>query len=125
MPSGTPPVDGVEGPETRGHRRVGFPRIGALAGCALLAVFILAAAVGPALVPYDPLSPDPPHRLMGPDAAHWFGTDQYGRDVFSRVVVAARLDLGIALAAVVASLLIGSALGAAAGWAGRWVDRLV
>ncbi len=91
----------------------------------LLIVFVLAALLGPSLVPYDPLSPDPKHALMPPNAHHVFGTDQFGRDIFSRVVAATRLDLGIAFAAVLASLVAGTVLGAFAGWAGGWADRII
>ena len=62
-------------------------------GCGLL---VLAALLGPWIVPYDPIASDVPNALQAPGPAHWFGTDQLGRDVFSRVLVAARLDLAIA-----------------------------
>jgi peptide/nickel transport system permease protein len=125
MPSSGAWTDETRGEQGRPTLRIAMPRLGDMVACGLVALLLVTAVIGPALVPYDPLAPDPPHRLMGPYAAHWFGTDQYGRDVLSRVVVATRLDLGIAFAAVVASLFVGSALGAAAGWAGGWVDRLV
>jgi len=91
----------------------------------LLAAILVMAVLGPWIVPYDPLATDPPAALQPPSGAHLFGTDQLGRDVFSRVVVAARVDLGIALTAVVATLVLGTALGAVAGWAGGWTDRVV
>lgn len=91
----------------------------------MLALLALMALVGPSLVPYDPLATNPPVALQAPSLAHLFGTDQLGRDVFSRVVVSARVDLGIALTAVIITLIIGSGLGAAAGWSGGWTDRIV
>jgi peptide/nickel transport system permease protein len=91
----------------------------------LLAILIAVAVFGPLLVPYDPLAPDPKHALMPPNAGHLFGTDQFGRDILSRVVSATRLDLGIALFAVIASLVAGTVLGAFAGWFGGWIDRIV
>lgn len=91
----------------------------------LLAAILVMAVLGPWIVPYDPLATNPPAALHPPSGAHLFGTDQLGRDVFSRVVVAARVDLGIALIAVVATLILGTALGAVAGWAGGWTDRIV
>ena len=103
-------------------RRIGFATAVTLA---LLAVLILMALLGPLLVPYDPVATDPPAALQPPSAMHLFGTDSLGRDVFSRVVVSARVDLGIALIAVAVTVLIGTALGAAAGWAGGWTDRIV
>jgi peptide/nickel transport system permease protein len=92
---------------------------------ALLVLMGSMALIGPFLVPYDAIATDPPIALQQPSSAHLFGTDQLGRDVFSRVIVSARIDLGIAFTAVITTLLIGSALGAAAGWAGGWTDRIV
>src|SRR6185369_12177763 len=67
----------------------------------LFALFMLAAILGPALAPYSPLQTDAANALKPPSAAHWFGTDQLGRDIFSRVLVATRLDLTIAFASVI------------------------
>jgi peptide/nickel transport system permease protein len=92
---------------------------------ALFALFVLLALAGPALVPYDPLASDAAAALQPPSTAHWFGTDAIGRDILSRVVVATRLDLGIALSAVLLSFLIGMPLGLAAGFFGGWWDRIV
>jgi peptide/nickel transport system permease protein len=102
--------------------RIGFAKAAALA---LLAFLVLMALLGPLLVPYDAVATDPPAALQPPSATHLFGTDPLGRDVFSRVVVSARVDLGIALIAVAVTVLIGTALGAAAGWVGGWTDRIV
>jgi peptide/nickel transport system permease protein len=96
-----------------------------LVAVALLVLVGSMALIGPFLVPYDPIAADPPIALRQPSSAHLFGTDQLGRDVFSRVIVSARVDLGIAFTAVITTLLIGSALGAAAGWAGGWTDRII
>jgi peptide/nickel transport system permease protein len=96
-----------------------FPAIALLTGIVLLAL------IGPLIVPYDPLATDPPVALEPPSAQHLFGTDQLGRDVLSRVIVSARVDLGIATTAVLATLLLGTVLGAAAGWNGGWTDRIV
>src|SRR5882672_9772322 len=67
---------------------------------ALLIVILIAAVFGPWLVPYDPLASNTSVALKPPSAAHWFGTDQLGRDVFSRVIVATRLDFFIAILSV-------------------------
>jgi peptide/nickel transport system permease protein len=96
-----------------------------LAAFALFMLFVLMAFFGPALVPYDPLASDSSVALQAPSAAHWFGTDALGRDIFSRTVVATRLDLGIAISAVAASFVIGMPLGLAAGFFGGWWDRIV
>ncbi len=89
---------------------------------AMFAALIFAAVLGPSLVPYDPLATDAAIALQAPSAAHWFGTDNLGRDVFSRTIVATRLDLLISVAAVAISFVVGSALGAAAGYWGGWLD---
>jgi peptide/nickel transport system permease protein len=93
-------------------------------GLAALGVLILLAIAGPWLVPHDPLATEAGPMLEPPSARHWFGTDQVGRDIFSRVVVAARLDLMIALGAVALSLIIGVIIGALAGFHGGWFDRI-
>jgi peptide/nickel transport system permease protein len=89
---------------------------------ALFAVFVLLVLFGPWIVPYDPLASDSGAALQPPSAAHWFGTDALGRDIFSRTIVATRLDLGIAVAAVSLSFVVGIALGLAAGYFGGWWD---
>ena len=91
----------------------------------LFAMFVLLALIGPSIVPYDPLASDTSAALQPPTAAHWFGTDALGRDILSRTIVATRLDLGIAVSAVVLSFGIGIALGLAAGFFGGWWDRIV
>jgi peptide/nickel transport system permease protein len=84
---------------------------------ALFGVLVLAALLGPVLVPYDPLASSAA-SLAPPNAQHWFGTDALGRDVFSRVVVATRLDLGLAFAAVALVFATGTLAGVAAGFLG-------
>jgi peptide/nickel transport system permease protein len=91
----------------------------------LFAGFVAMALVGPWIAPYDPLASNTGHALKPPSAAHWFGTDSLGRDILSRIIVAARLDFGIAISAVSASFVIGSALGSLAGFFGGWADRLI
>jgi peptide/nickel transport system permease protein len=91
----------------------------------LLILIVVAAAFGPYLVPYDPLASDTASALKPPSAAHWFGTDQLGRDVFSRVVVATRLDFAIAVSSVALVFAMGGLAGVAAGFFGGWTDRVV
>ncbi|MFG1397416.1 ABC transporter permease [Roseixanthobacter pseudopolyaromaticivorans] len=88
-------------------------------------VLILAAAIGPYIVPYDPLASDTKAALQAPSWAHWFGTDQLGRDMFSRVIVATRLDMGIAIFSVALVFAAGGIAGIAAGFFGGWTDRIV
>lgn len=89
---------------------------------ALFSFFILSAVIGPYLVPHDPLATNASLALTPPSWTHWFGTDSLGRDVFSRVIVATRLDLTISVAAVAMSFVIGGVLGAVAGYWGGWLD---
>src|SRR5580704_10543217 len=91
----------------------------------LLIVIVFAALLGPYVVPYDPLASDTAAALKPPSSAHWFGTDQLGRDIFSRVIAATRLDTFIAVASVVLVFLMGGLAGIAAGYFGGWTDRIV
>ncbi len=91
-----------------------------------LFVLIAACAVlGPAIAPYDPLASDTGAALQAPSARHWFGTDQLGRDILSRVMVATRLDLAIAVFSVALVFVLGGLSGVAAGFFGGWTDRIV
>ena len=90
----------------------------------LCAGMILIALFGPMLVPHDPLATLSDKALKPPSWEHWFGTDQLGRDVFSRVIVATRLDLLISVSAVAISFVCGAAMGAYAGYWGGWFDKL-
>ena len=92
---------------------------------ALFVLIVFAAVLGPSLVPYDPLASDTVAALKPPSLAHWFGTDQLGRDVLSRVIVATRLDFFIAVASVALVFLMGGIAGVAAGFFGGWTDRIV
>ncbi len=93
------------------------------------ALLVLIAIVAPSIAPYGPTVSNVPLALQPPSAAHWFGTDQLGRDVFSRVLVATRLDLAIAASAVSLSFALGAMIGAFCGYTGgrldRWVGRFV
>lgn len=93
-----------------------------LVAAGLFGLFVLLALIGPWIVPYDPLVSDAAAALKPPSASHWFGTDSLGRDIFSRTIVATRLDLGIAVSAVVLSFVIGISLGLMAGYFGGWWD---
>lgn len=92
---------------------------------AMFAVLIVTAILGPVLVPYDPLQSNASRALQPPSFDHWFGTDNLGRDVLSRVVVATRLDLAISVAAVALSFVIGSVLGSIAGYWCGWLDAVL
>jgi peptide/nickel transport system permease protein len=91
----------------------------------LFVMIVLAALLGPSLVPYDPLASNTDAALKPPSVQHWFGTDQLGRDVFSRVIVAAQLDFFIAVTSVALVFVMGGLAGVAAGFFGGWADRIV
>jgi peptide/nickel transport system permease protein len=91
----------------------------------LLVVIVIAAVFGPWLVPHDPLASNTAVALKPPSLSHWFGTDQLGRDVFSRVIVATRLDLFISVASVALVFLMGGIAGIASGFFLGWTDRIV
>jgi peptide/nickel transport system permease protein len=110
------------------HRRLiaacGGP--GAFLGLCLAILLIVLAAFAPAIAPYDPLAIDVLNRLSEPNAAHWFGTDQSGRDVLSRVIWGTRASLEVAALAVVIGLAGGILLGLTAGFfRGGWLEQLL
>lgn len=90
----------------------------------LILVLIVIAIIGPYVVPYDPLATAMDKVLSPPSADNWFGTDNLGRDIFSRVIVATRLDFAIALAAVGISAFVGITVGATAGYVGGLFDSI-
>ena len=92
----------------------------------LFMAILIAVAIGaPWIVPYDPNATDLDRVLNPPSASHWFGTDQVGRDVLSRVLIASRLDLSIAFVSVLLSGTIGALIGGAAAFYGGAADRVV
>jgi peptide/nickel transport system permease protein len=94
-----------------------------IAGFLLAAALIAVALAGPFVVPYDPVQLDPPSRLQPPSRAHPMGTDNFGRDVLSRVVAATGLDLGIAIVSVGLAFGAGLLLGCLAGYGGGVLDH--
>ena len=93
-------------------------------GAVMLAAIVLAAILAPWIVPHPPNAMSFP-RLQPPNATNWFGTDQLGRDIFSRVVYGARVSLPYALQLVVMSAVLGTVLGAIAGYFGGWIDGVI
>ncbi len=91
----------------------------------LFMLIAVAALLGPWIVPCDPLASDTAVALKPPSLAHLFGTDQLGRDIFSRVVAATQLDFAIAVTSVALVFLMGGLAGVAAGFYGGWTDRIV
>jgi peptide/nickel transport system permease protein len=91
----------------------------------LFFAFVLMALIGPSIAPFDPLASDTVIAMQPPSATHWFGTDHLGRDILSRIIVATRLDFGIATSAVALSFAIGSFFGCLAGYYGGWWERII
>jgi peptide/nickel transport system permease protein len=96
-----------------------------MTGFLIVTVILLATIFAGVMAPYDPTDIDVYDRLSSPSAEHWLGTDQLGRDVFSRVLVGGQIALKVALVAISVSMVIGLALGMIAGYGPRWLDRIL
>ncbi len=98
---------------------------GALVGAAVIAAIVLIALFAPLVAPHDPLAQDLATGAQGPSAAHWFGTDKLGRDVFARIVYGARISIRIGFVAVGLAITAGTLIGMIAGYAGRQVEAVL
>ena len=94
-------------------------------GTVLVVLFAVLAVFAPLIAPHDPAAIDLPSRLAPPSAAHWFGTDELGRDILSRVVFGARISMLVGTSVVAFALLLGLVVGSIAGYYGGRVDRFV
>jgi peptide/nickel transport system permease protein len=94
-------------------------------GAAIVLVAVLAAVLGPLVVPFDPASQELALRLEGPTGLHWFGLDELGRDIFSRVLSGARISLIVGLVVVGVSASVGIVAGAVAGYFGGRIDEVI
>ena len=97
----------------------------ARAGIGIVLFWTICALFGPWIVPWNPYHDSLMHTLAPPSLAHPFGTDQLGRDIFSRVMVATRLDLTIAIVSVVSVFAVGGLAGILAGFFGGWLDQVI
>jgi peptide/nickel transport system permease protein len=97
----------------------------AIAGLLLIALFLVCAIFAPLLAPADPASINLNARLASPSMAHWFGTDELGRDIFSRVIYGSRISLMVGVSVVSCSLLLGLILGGLAGFYGGALDTII
>ena len=97
----------------------------AVAGVVMIALFTLLALFGPWIAPQDPAYIDLPARLQAPSTAHWFGTDELGRDILSRVIYGARISMLVGGSVVVVALGLGLVLGSIAGYYGGVTDRFL
>ena len=106
----------------RGFRRRWYRTPSFVAGASILGLIVLAALAAPLITNHDPTSQDLLHTLAGPSSSHWLGTDDLGRDVWSRLVYGARTDLRVAFLAVLFPFTIGTLLGLVSGYYGGWID---
>lgn len=118
------PTPGLDPARDSAWRRFSRDRRG-VAAAAVLAVVGVAAIAGAWVVPYDPATIDSTRLLQGPAPDHWFGTDELGRDVLSRVVVGARATATVVAVAVGVALLLGTVVGLVAGYRGGIVDAVL
>lgn len=113
-------------PAVRRLPRLAFPRRLALSGgLTIVGLWTLLAVFAPWIAPFDPITQDPTASLMPPGLSHLFGTDNFGRDIFSRVIWGARVDLQICLLGVIFPFMIGTSIGALSGYVGGVVDTLL
>lgn len=96
-----------------------------VAGALIIALLLLLALLAPVVATADPVAQDLANRLKPPSAAHWMGTDQLGRDIWSRVVFGTRITLEIVVLVAIIAAPVGLAVGAVAGYFGGWIDRLL
>ncbi|MCE8536561.1 ABC transporter permease [Ruegeria pomeroyi] len=96
-----------------------------LTGLVIVVLILGSALFAPWIAPYDPIALNVPDRLQGPSAAHLMGTDQLGRDTFSRVIWGGRVALQVALPTIGGAIFFGLLLGMIAGYGPRWLDNLI
>jgi peptide/nickel transport system permease protein len=127
-PLDQPPAAGLPNEQQeragRGGARSPWRQPLAIVGFAVIAIWIIIAIFAPAIAPHNPDS-QKAAILQSPSGHHWFGTDEVGRDVLSRVVFGARISLPLSVLLVIASMIIGSVLGGLAGFFGGWVDSVI
>ncbi len=97
----------------------------AVTGAAIILTMVLLAIFADRLAPFDPDEPHLADKLVGPNLTYFMGTDQFGRDIFSRVLHGARVSLFVGFGGTALSLAVGAILGAFAGYAGRWIDEII
>ena len=107
------------------HRRLGAPSLLAYVGGALCLFWLVVALAAPWLAPYDPIAQDLKATLQPPNAVHLLGTDNFGRDILSRIIWGTRLDLQMGVFGVFFPFVIGTTIGVASGYLGGIVDVLL
>lgn len=124
--------------KSRAHEELGAPntlwrdagrrllrhRLAMFGFCVLVVVFLM-GIFGPAITPYDPNGMDFANRFAAPSLSHWMGTDDFGRDIFSRIILGARVSLQVGLVAVSVATILGTGLGLLAGYGRRVTDEVI
>ncbi len=119
------PVSAVTAERSQPRRRRWYRQPALMAGLVLLGLILFAVIAAPLLTPYQPDAQNLNATLQGISAQHWLGTDQEGRDTFTRLLYGGRIDLKIAFIAVLFPFCLGTILGSVAGYFGGWVDTLI
>ncbi|AVK86178.1 nickel transporter permease [Lysinibacillus sp. NPDC047702] len=112
------------GPWLEGWRSFKKSKV-SLVGAGIVIFFILLAIVGPYIAPQGINEQNFAKRLLAPSSEHWFGTDDFGRDILSRIIHGARISLWVGFFSVILSVIIGSLLGIIAGYYGKWIDTII
>jgi peptide/nickel transport system permease protein len=97
----------------------------AIVGLSIVSFFILLAIFADLIAPYEYDATNLRNKNLAPSAEHWFGTDEFGRDILTRIIYGARISLWVGTLSVAGSIIVGSALGIIAGYYGRWVDSVI
>jgi peptide/nickel transport system permease protein len=121
---GTPPEVGTA-QRVRARRAQWYRQPALMAGIVIVGLILLACIAAPLLTPYNPNTQDLTNTLAGFSSKHWLGTDQLGRDTFTRLLYGGRVDLRVAFLAVLFPFVLGTILGSISGYFGGWVDTLI
>lgn len=97
----------------------------AVFGASIILLFFILAIIGPMIAPYDPNKPMMANKLLTPNAEHWLGTDDKGRDILTRLLYGARISLMVGLVSTILGAAIGITMGIISGYYGRWVDTII
>ena len=128
MPTGGALVELAPRPADRGvqaRRATWYKNRALIAGLIITGIVLIAAIIAPLITFYNPITQNLTDALQGPSAAHWLGTDQFGRDTWTRLIYGARVDLRVAFIAVLFPFVLGTVLGSIAGYFGGWADLVI
>jgi peptide/nickel transport system permease protein len=128
MPTGGALVELAPRPADRGvqaRRATWYKNPALMAGLIITGIVLIAAIIAPLITFYNPITQNLTDALQGPSAAHWLGTDQFGRDTWTRLIYGARVDLRVAFIAVLFPFVLGTVLGSIAGYFGGWFDLVI